>query len=100
MNSELQAIKDAWDTETGNGRDPNARTLADQYVKNHPDQFEDYKELTLPECVKALEVFRDAGMESEQWKVETWLLHRYEPQNIGGTYQAQVRLTQEETTNG
>lgn len=94
MNAELQAIKDAWDLETGDGRDnKKTRTLADKYVKAHPEQFEDFKELSLPETVKALEVFRDAGMESQQWIVETWLLHRYEPQNIGGTYEAQVRLT-------
>lgn len=49
--------------------------------------------MTLDQCVQALGVFRRAGMEDEQWKVETWLLHRYEPQNIGGPIQAKVRIS-------
>lgn len=93
MNKELEAIKKAWDKNTGNGREEEkTRELADAYVEAHPEQFESMKDMTLEECVQAVSVFRAAGMEEEQWKVEVWLLHHFEPQNIGGPIQAKVRL--------
>lgn len=92
MNAELEAIRDAWDKNTGDGRDESARELADEYVVAHEDQFASLKNMTLDQCVQAVDVFRQAGMEEEQWRVETWLLHRYEPQNIGGVADAKVRL--------
>ena len=92
MNSELEAIKDAWDKNTGDGRDESARELADAYVAAHPDQFTSLEAMSLEQCVQAVDVFRQAGMADEQWRVETWLLHRFEPQNIGGAAQAKVRL--------
>jgi hypothetical protein len=42
--------------------------------------------------VKSVENYRETGQEAEQWKVEAWLLHHFAPQNIGGTYEAQVRV--------
>jgi hypothetical protein len=48
--------------------------------------------MSLEECVNAVSVFRQAGMAEEQWRVETWLLHRFEPQNIGGPVKAKVRV--------
>lgn len=93
MNAELEAIKDAWAKDTGGGRDEEGtRALCDAYVQAHPEQFAALEAMTLEQCVKAVEVFRDAGMEEEQWKVETWLLHHYEPQSIGGPIQAVVRI--------
>lgn len=94
MNSELEAIRDAWDKTTGDGRDEVARELADAYVADHEDQFASLRDMSLEQCVQALDVFRAAGMEEEQWRVEAWLLHRFEPQNIGGAAEAKVRLTQ------
>lgn len=106
MNAELEAIKDAWDKNTGNGRDENARAMADAYVAAHPELFATLANMTLEECVQSLSAFRQAAMnpaemlalkqlgidpEESQWNVEAWLLHRFEPQNIGGPAQVRVR---------
>lgn len=92
MAGDLAAICDAWDKNTGGGRDESkTRKLADAYVKAHSEQFTSLQEMTLEQCVKAVEVFRDAGMVEEQWRVETWLLHHFEPQTIGGTYEPKLR---------
>jgi hypothetical protein len=116
MNAELEAIRDSWDKETGDGRDEDGtRAMCDAYVAAHPGQFITLRGLsefhpaegepercadcgaspgaTHPcQCVKALSVFRQAGMEEEQWKVEVWLLHHIAPQTIGGPIVARVRL--------
>jgi hypothetical protein len=93
MDKELQAIRDAWDKNTGKGRDAaRARKLADAYVAANPDKFTQLQGMSVQQCVKAAEVFRDSAMADDQWRVETWLLHRYEPQNIGGTVEAKVRI--------
>ena len=93
MNAELEAIKDSWDESTGQGRDDaTTRALCDAYVAAHPEEFAELEGKTLEEVVNALSVFRNAGLEEEQWRCEIWQLHHWEPQNIGGTYQAQVRL--------
>lgn len=93
MNADLEAIKDSWDKTTGDGRDEDGtRALCDAYVEAHPEQFNSLREMSLEECVQAVSVFRQAGMAEEQWKVEVWLLHRWEPQTIGGEVQATVRI--------
>ena len=93
MNAELEAIKDAWSKETGAGRDEEGtRALCDAYVEAHPERFTELANMSLEECVQALSVFRAAGMEGSQWEVEVWLLHRFEPQSIGGPLQATVRI--------
>lgn len=88
----LADIKDAWDKNTGGGRDEYARVLADEYVAANPGYFESLKELDLPAVVKTVEVFRDAGLENEYWRAITWHLHKYAPQNIGGTVEAPLRV--------
>lgn len=93
MDKELQKIYDAWDKESGDGRDETkARQLADAYVDKHPELFASLREKTIHECVKAVEVFRDAGMVDEQWRVEAWILHHFNPQDIGGPASATVRI--------
>ena len=93
MNAELEAIRFAWDKNTGDGRDEDGtRAMCDAYVEAHPEQFTELRNMSLEQCVQALSVFRAAGMETSQWEVETWLLHRYEPQQIGGDVQATVRI--------
>ena len=93
MNAELEAIRFAWDKNTGDGRDEDGtRSMCDAYVEAHPEQFAELRNMSLEQCVQALSVFRAAGMETSQWEVETWLLHRYEPQQIGGDVQATVRI--------
>lgn len=93
MNPELQAIRDAMDKKTGDGRDADkARELADQYVADHPDQFEQMADLTLKQCVQAVATFRNANMVDDQWRAEAWILHRFEKQHIGGAASPQVRI--------
>lgn len=93
MNSDLEAIKDAWDKTTGEGRDEaGTRALADAYVAANPSEFEDYLDMSLEDCVKSVENARTLGLESAQWRAETWLLHRFEPQKIGGAAEARIRI--------
>ena len=93
MRADLEAIKDAWDKETGGGREETrTREMCDRYVKAHPEQFTKLAGMTLEELVQSVSVFRQAGWEEEQWLIEVWLLHHFEPQNIGGTVTARVRL--------
>lgn len=89
MKAELQAIKDAWEATPRD--DDGARTLADQYVSSNPDEFNGFQGMTIEQLVEAIDTFRSANMEEDQWRIETWLLHRYTPQNIGGIYQPQLR---------
>lgn len=89
----LDAIRDAWDKDTGKGRDAaKARELADAYVAAHPDQFTELATMSLEQCVQAVDVFRAAGMADSQWRAEAWLLHHFEPQTIGGPVDAKVRI--------
>ncbi len=93
MNQELEAIKDAMDKTTGGGRDhAGAVGLAEAYVHAHPEQFEQFKALSVPQLVEAVSTFRNAHMDDEQWAVEAYLLAKFEPQQIGGEYQATVRM--------
>jgi hypothetical protein len=95
MNSELEAIRDAMNPDSGAGQDiDTAHQLADKYVTDHPDVFASLTDMTLEECVKAVEAFRDNNMEDNQHQIETWLLHKWEPQNIGGTANPTLRLHQ------
>lgn len=92
MNAELEAIKDALDKQTGDGRDMDeVRTLADAYVADHPTEFASLQTMDRDQCVAAIDVFRTAGMEEDQWRVETWIQHRWEPMNIGGPIAATIR---------
>lgn len=92
MANELEAIVDAMDKTTGDGRDhAKAVQLADEYVAAHPDKFTMLATLSLEACVALVDAFRAA----EEWEalflVEAWLLHKFEPQNIGGPMIATVR---------
>lgn len=93
MKSEFAAIKDLWDTETGEGRDEEmVRQLSDEYVAAHPEEFTSFDGLDEKALVKALEVFREAGLEDDEFRVQVWIWHYFEPQEIGGTYRAKVRI--------
>lgn len=94
MNETLVAIQEAWDKELDGGRDEaQARTLADQFVAANPELFTGMAEMTVAELVHSVDVFRENGMLEEQWRVEAWLLHHYEPQNIGGQAEPTVRVS-------
>lgn len=92
MNSELEAIKDAWDKNTGDGRSEEARTMARTYVKAHPELFAGLEHFNVPTLVNLLSDKRNSGDDEGAWNVEAWLLACVPPQNIGGTYQAQIQL--------
>lgn len=94
MDTELEAIRDAMSLETRD--EAAARALADTYVDQHPGDFTFLQPMTIEQLVASVDVFRDGAMEREQWLVETWLLHRFAPQTIGGTYQAQLRIPGQE----
>lgn len=88
MNSELEAIKTAVESEDFEG----ARTLADAYVVANPDDFADEAAMSIEECVAAVDAFRTASMDTNWWQMETWLLHHFAPQDIGGQYQPAIRV--------
>lgn len=89
----LIAIKDAWDVDTGAGRDPvQARLLSDQYIANNQGYYaNDYAGVDLADLVQRLEVFRAAGMPNDEWRVQVWIWSNFEPQNIGGEYRPTLR---------
>ena len=90
MKAELQAIKDVWDAVP---RDATlARTMSDDYVTTNPSEFTGFEDKNIEQLCSAIDTFREAGMDEEVQRMEVWLLHRFEPQNIGGTYQPQIRI--------
>lgn len=91
MNPELEAIRDAMDKETGRDTE-RAVALSDAYVAAHPDQFASLTGLDMEQCVAAIDVFRAAGMDEDLWRVQAWILHRFEFQTIGGPVTARVRV--------
>lgn len=92
MNKELEAIKDAWSKTTGDGRDRGTTVkLCDAYVAAHPELFAGLDKIDLPILVQLLSSRRDAGDDEGAWNIEAFLIHRFEPQQIGGEYKATVR---------
>lgn len=69
--------------------------MADEYVQSHPEVYADFEDKDIHECVKAVETFRDAGLEEHMWQAQVWIFHKFEFQNIGGEAQAQIRITSE-----
>lgn len=92
MNPELEAIKQAMDNTNGDRDIDQARALADAYVTAHPDEFGHLQTMPIETVVATIDVFREAGDDDSQWRVEAWLLHRYEPQTIGGPVTARIRV--------
>ena len=91
MKAELQAIKDVWDAEP---RDAAlAHSMSDDYVAANPSEFTGFETKSIEQLCGAIDTFRAAGMDEEVQRMEVWLLHRFEPQNIGGVYQPQIRVT-------
>ena len=93
ITKEMATIADAMDKTTGDGRDhAKAVDLADKYVAKHPDEFKEMEALTLEQCVQEVEHYRNVGRADKEQLFEIWLLHKFEPQNIGGTAQPKVRV--------
>lgn len=92
MNAELEAIRDTLDKQTGDGRDyDGAVDLADAYIAANPEQFTEFAEDDIEDSVKALEAYRNAGRDELEWRAQTWILHKWHPQQIGGTVQPSIR---------
>lgn len=85
----LQDIETAW--AEGAGEIGQVRALADAYVAEHPDEFKELSSLSIEQLVQAVDVFRAAGLTESLWRVETWLFHHFEAQNIGGPAAVVVR---------
>lgn len=93
MDKELEAVKDAMDKSTGDGRDRDkAVQLADAYVAAHPETFAGLDKFDLPLLVELVSQKRNAGDAQGEWELEAWLLHAYLPQEIGGEYRPQLRV--------
>lgn len=90
MASTLQEIEDLWDA--GSGDQEAVRAAADAYVAANADEFSDFASKTLEELVSAIDVFRAAGYTDQVQRIDVWLWHHFEPQNIGGAAVVQVRV--------
>lgn len=91
------AIFNAWDKDTDGGRDEDAaRKLADKYVDDHPDEFVKLAALGDDQAaqemlVSMIDKYREHGDEDGVHRIQIWLWHHFEPQQIGGPVTAQVR---------
>lgn len=103
MDASLKAIKDAWEKRDARGQrsssgkadldeDKKVRNQADKYVKAHAQEFAGWDNLSLETLVAEVERARDNGDEDKQWQIEAWLLHHFEPQDIGGPVKVVVRI--------
>lgn len=105
MRTELKALKDAWEKRPAAGPrsssddgkklardDDKARKLADKFVSSNSALYKGWEALPLEVLVKMVDKYRDDGDEDQQWQVEAWLLHHFEPQNIGGLAEAKIRV--------
>lgn len=105
MEADLQAIADAWenrpaageassgpDGEEAAAQDADVYELADAYVAAHPDDFAGFAALPLEALVKTIDTYRTDGRDEDAMKVQVWLWHHFEPQKIGGTYEATLRV--------
>jgi hypothetical protein len=93
VNADLEAIKDAWDKNTGDGRDDEGtRALAVKYVKAHPELTEEMHDWTLERIVQAMSVFSAAGYDEKYWALEAYQLAKFPPQQIGGEYHVEAKL--------
>lgn len=94
------ALWDEWEKEGIRGNEgrlaEEMQSLCDAYVAAHPEQFDpaqvSFTNLSKDEVVEALTVFRSAGFEEEQWKLEVWQWHHWERDNIGGQVQTRIRI--------
>jgi hypothetical protein len=83
-----------------------ARSIADAWVDANPERVEEIKSLAKAyqqlnpalnltdqqACVPYIDVLRAAGDQDKLTEVKMYLLSAFEPQHIGGTVQATVRI--------
>jgi hypothetical protein len=103
MAEDLKALREAWEkrdargTRSSSGKasledDDKVYKLADKYVTANKADYAGFENLPLEALVRTLESCREQGDEDGEWKIQAWLFHHFEPQNIGGTYQPELRL--------
>lgn len=93
MDAKVEAFKDAVDKSTGDGRNEElARQLADEFVEAHPELFVQMKTMNVQALAAWSQMFREQGSEEAHQHVEIWLRHRFDPQNIGGTFEPTIRI--------
>lgn len=80
MNTDFQAFNSEWNI----GDKAVAKQMALDYVAAHENEFLAYKDMTIPELVGLIDAYRAAGNEELRIKIDIWLLHAFEPQQIGG----------------
>jgi hypothetical protein len=102
MADTLDDIRKAWEKRDARGQrsssgrsnvddDQNVYKMADAYVKAHKADFAGFENLSLDALVKMIEERRDRGDDEEMWKLQVWEWHRFDRQNIGGTYEPKLR---------
>lgn len=96
MNEQLEALKTAMDS----GDWDSARDLATAYVTGHPDEFDDYRRIVaeapdektaLEKVAASCEALLLAGLHDLYYHAEAFQLHRWQPMDVGGSIQPQVR---------
>lgn len=91
MDTQLESIKQAVEA----GEFDTARTLSDEYVASNPDVYNGWESKQVAGdtgLVANVDLYRAAGREDDLWQTEAWLLHRFQPQNIGGEAAVQLRV--------
>jgi len=113
MHKDLQNVKDAWEKRDAAGQrssaddkgkplpasesearakgDDKVRKQADTVVKNNTDLFKGLEGIPRDVIVKMVDDAREKGNEEEVQRLETWCLHRFEPQKIGVQFDVEVR---------
>lgn len=104
MDKGLEAIRDAWQGRPASGSassDPNGDELAkedesvyklaDKYVDANPDAYAGFEHLDRDVLVPLLESYREKGDEEGEWRVQAWIFHQFDPQQIGGTAEVKLR---------
>lgn len=82
--STIAAITDAWDKETGDGRDEaGVRKSAAAYVKAHPEEFIDLKDITEAQAIALIDVYRQVPLPDQVDRVQVFMWATFAKRHIG-----------------
>jgi uncharacterized protein YggL (DUF469 family) len=104
MADDLKGLREAWEKRDARGvrsssgkasleDDNKVRDLADKYVKANKATYTGFENLSQELLVKMVDEARAVGDDDKVWEIQAWLFHRFEPQNIGGTYEGKLRVS-------
>jgi len=85
MDKALEAFDKAWQDSNATKDRKKPLSLAQAYVKAHPELAQRYQAMTLEEIVPLVSKARQDGDEERRLELDIWLLATYEPQQIGGS---------------